>query len=93
MNIKETYQKKLNVQMDELAIEIDKLKVKADKTSAYAKVEYYNQIQELRTLQYMANHKLNELKEANGDTWEELKAGMDDACSTLSDTLKLITVK
>ncbi len=93
MNIKETYQKKLQAQMDEFAKEIDKLKIKADKTAAYAKVEYYNQIQELRTMQYEANRKLTELEKANDDEWEDLKAGMDSAWDSLSNRLKSITAK
>ena len=88
MSMKESYQKKLQAQLDEWSAEIDKLKAKADGAEADAKLEYYKQIEELRSMQAAANEKLAELKEAKDDAWEDLKAGMDSAWGSLGNALK-----
>ena len=49
MGMKEAYEKKLQAQLDEWGAEIDKLKAKADKAEADAQLDYYKEIEELRT--------------------------------------------
>lgn len=88
MNMKEAYQKKLQAQLDEWNSEIDILKAKADKAEADSQLEYYKQIEELRSMQEEANSKLIELKGASDDAWEDLKAGMDNAWDSLGNALK-----
>ncbi|WP_351089440.1 coiled coil domain-containing protein [Shewanella sp. S1-49-MNA-CIBAN-0167] len=83
--------KKLRAQLDQWSAEIDKLKAKADNAEADAKIEYYKQIEELRTMQKSANSKLTELKESSDGAWEELKAGMDGAWNSLGNSLKSAT--
>jgi hypothetical protein len=62
MNRKEAYQKKLQAQLDEWSAEIDKLKAKADNAEADAQIEYYKQIEALRTMLKSADSKLTELR-------------------------------
>lgn len=88
MSMKEAYQKKLQAQLDEWNAEIDKLKAKADKAEADAQLEYYKKIEELRYMQDSANRKLEKLREASDDAWEDLKAGIDSACNSLGNALK-----
>lgn len=88
MSRKEAYQKKLQAQLDEWNAEIDKLKAKADKAEAEAQLEYYKKIEELRCMQDAAYSKLEKLREASDDAWEDLKAGIDSACNSLSNALK-----
>jgi len=47
-------------------------------------VEYYKQIEELRSMQQVANEKLGQWKEAGDDPWEDLRAGMDSAWDSLN---------
>ncbi|MBR9874522.1 hypothetical protein L3V31_18740 [Vibrio sp. J1-1] len=84
MGMKEAYEKKLQAQLDEWGAEIDKLKAKADNAEADAQLEYYKQIEELRSMQEDANNKLAELRESSDDAWEDLKAGADSAWDSLS---------
>lgn len=91
MNKKEVYQKKLQAQLNEWSAEIDKLKAKADKAEVDAQLEYYKQIEELRSMQEAAKSKLAELKEASNDAWGDLKAGMDSTWDSLSSALKSAT--
>jgi multidrug resistance efflux pump len=89
MSMKEAYEKKLQAQLDEWGAEIDKLKAKADKAEADAQLEYYKQIEDLRSMQQAANEKLAGLKEASDNAWEDLKAGIDSAWDSLGNALKL----
>ena len=91
MSMKEIYQKKLQAQLDEWSAEIDILKAKADKAKADAQLEYYKEIEELRSMQEAASSKLAELKDASDDAWEDLKAGMDSAWNSIGNALKSAT--
>lgn len=88
MSMKEAYEKKLQSQLNEWSAEIDKLKAKADSAEADAQLEYYKQIEELRSMQEAAGKKLDELKEASDDAWEDLKAGIDSAWDSLSSSIQ-----
>jgi len=88
MSMKEAYEKKLQAKLDEWNAEIDKLKAKADSAEADVQLEYYKQIEELRSMQDAARKKLVELKAAGDDAWEDLKAGTDSAWDSLSRSIK-----
>lgn len=91
MSMKEAYEKKLQSQLDEWSAEIEKLKAKADSAEADAQLEYYKQIEELRTMQEHAKNKLSELKEAGDNAWEDLTAGIDNAWSSMNEAIKSAT--
>lgn len=91
MGMKESYEQKLRAQLNVWDAEIDKLKAKAEQAEADAQLEYYKEIEELRTMQETAHKKLDELKEAGDDAWEDLKAGADDALGSLAGALKSAT--
>ena len=86
--MKEAYLKKLQGQLDEWSTEIDKLKAKADKAEADAQLEYYKQIEKFRAQQQTAQRKLEELKKASEDGWEDLKAGVESAYDSLANAIK-----
>ncbi len=88
MSMKEAYEKKLQGKLDEWSAEIDKLKAKADSAEADAQLEYYKQVEELRSMQDAASKKLDELKEAGDDAWEDLKAGIENAWDSLGSSIK-----
>ena len=88
MSMKETYEQKLEAQLDEWSAQIDKLKAKADGAEADIQLEYYKKIEELRTMQESATHKLSELKDSGDDAWEDLKAGIDSAWDSLGNAVK-----
>lgn len=88
MSMKQAYEKKLRAQLNEWSAEIDKLKAKADKAEAEAQVEYYEKIEELRTMQRDVANKLIELEESSDDAWEDIKAGINSAWDSLDGALK-----
>jgi uncharacterized coiled-coil DUF342 family protein len=88
MNIKESYRQKLQAQLDEWGAEIDKLKARADRADADIKLEYYEQIDDLRVKQQAVTDRLAELKSASDDAWEDLKAGVESARFTLGEAVE-----
>jgi uncharacterized coiled-coil DUF342 family protein len=93
MNMKEAYLNKLQSRIDELGAEITKIKAKADQAEANVQLEYYNDIEELRSLQDDANSKLAKLKDTSDDVWEELVAGIDNAWDSIENTLNSINTR
>jgi len=88
MGMKESYQEKLQAELDEWSADIDKLKAKADKAEANVKLEYYEQVEALRVKQEAAKDKLAVLKAASDDAWEDLKAGTESAWLALGDAIR-----
>lgn len=88
MSMKEAYAQKLDARLAELRAEIDRLKARADGASADAQLEYYKEIEKLRSMQDHANDKLRELQEAGDDAWEDLKLGAESAWESLSSAVR-----
>jgi dGTP triphosphohydrolase len=88
MSKKEAYEKKIEAQLKEWKTDIDKMKAKAEKADAEAKLEYYKQIEELRTRQEAAQKKLTELKGTGEEAWEDLKVGIELAWTSLGEAVK-----
>jgi uncharacterized coiled-coil DUF342 family protein len=87
MNMKESYRQKLQAQLDQWSAEIDKIKARADKADADVKLEYSEQIEDLRVKQQAAKEKLAGLLSASDDAWEDLKAGVESAWLTLGEAI------
>ena len=88
MSMKESYEKKLQAQLDEWSADIDKLKARADKAEANVQIAYYKQVDELRAMQKTARQKLADLKDAGDDAWEELKTSIEKTWDKLGHELK-----
>jgi len=88
MNKKEAYQEKFDAQLREWSAKIDELKAKADQAKAEAKIEYYEQIEALRTKQAAAQTKLQELSTSGEQAWEELKPGLEHAWDDLKTSVE-----
>ena len=87
MNMKESYRQKLKAQLDQWSAELDKIKARADKADADVKLEYSEQIEDLRVKQQAAKEKLAGLLSASDDAWEDLKAGVESAWLTLGEAI------
>jgi argininosuccinate lyase len=88
--MKEAYEKKLQAQLNNWGAEINKLRAKADKAAADTKLEYQEQIEELKAMQETAAEKLAELREAGDDAWQDLKADIESAWGSLHEAIKSI---
>ncbi|MCL7419449.1 MAG: coiled coil domain-containing protein [Methylobacter sp.] len=93
MKQREVYEHKLQTQLDEWNAAIDQLKVRADQAEADAKVEYDKHIDELRQKQQIALSKLEELRQAGDEAWENLKADVEAASNSLGESVNLATAR
>ena len=91
MNIKESYQQKLQAHLDDWSADIDKLKARADEAEADTKLEYYKKVAELKEQRAAAKKKLTELMAASDDAWEDLKTGTESAWLALGESVKTAT--
>jgi hypothetical protein len=77
MDKRKAYEDKLDAQLKEWSAQIALLKAKADKAKAEAKNEYYKTIEVLQHKQNDARTKLQELKAAGDEAWEDIKMGAE----------------
>lgn len=79
MDKRKAYEEKLDAQLEEWNAQIALLKARADKARAEAKIEYYKTIEALQGKQDEAVTKLQELKTAGDEAWEDLVTGAEKA--------------
>lgn len=82
---KEEYIAKVEARLQEWSTKIDELKVQAHLGKAEAQEEYERQIKMLREKESRLSRKLNELRDAGGEAWDEIKFGIDSAVDDLKD--------
>ena len=80
MDKRKAYEEKFDAQLKEWSAEIALFRAKADKTKAgaRAKIEYYKTIEPLEDKLYAARTKLQVLRTAGDDAWEDLKIGAEN---------------
>jgi hypothetical protein len=76
---RKAYEEKLDAQLKEWSAQIGLLKAKADNAKADAKIDYYKTIDALQHKQEEARTKLQELKTAGDEAWEDVKKGAEKA--------------
>ena len=80
---RDVYVEKLKAQLDEWNSEIDKLAAKAAQAGATAKIEYKNQMDDLRAKRDDVRDKLLTVQQAGDGAWEDLKEGLENSWEIL----------
>ncbi len=88
MNTRDAYVDKYKAQLDLVDAEIDRIEAKARIAKADMKIEFDQQLADLRGKRDGAKNKLSEIKLANGDAWETLKQGAEDAWASVSTAVQ-----
>lgn len=88
MSTKEAYMQKLRAQLDEWDAEMQKLKAKALKAKADLKIDYNEDIENMRAKREAARKKLDELGHSGDEAWEDLKEGIEKAWIDLGGAIK-----
>ena len=88
MNTKNAYQDKMDARLREWQANIDALKARADQAGAEQRIKYHEEIDSLRTKQQRVQEKLEELRTAGTDAWEDVKAGVEVAWTDLQDAVQ-----
>ena len=79
MDKRKEYHEKLDAQLEKWIAQISLFRAKADKAGAEAKIEYYKIIDALQDEQNGVRAKLQVLKSASDEAWEDLKVGAEKA--------------
>ena len=74
---RKAYEEKLDAQLKEWNAQIALLKAMAENAKADAKVDHYKTIETLQAKQDAAKTKLQELRSAGDDAWEDVKTGAE----------------
>ncbi len=88
MNKKQAYEEKFKAQLDELNAKIDVLKAKAKQSEASLKADYYESIEDLLKKRSEAQSKLEALREAGDDAWEDMRQGVEESWATFAAAVK-----
>ena len=80
---KDAYVDKLKARLDEWNADIEKLVAKAAQAEAEAKIEYQNQLDDLRAKRDDVRDKLLAVQQAGDGAWEDLKEGLENSWEIL----------
>jgi hypothetical protein len=80
---RDAYVGKLKAQLDEWNTDIDKLAAKAALAEAKARIEYQNQLDDLRAKRDDVRDKLLAVQQAGEGAWEDLKEGLENSWEIL----------
>ena len=85
---REAYVKKMKAKLDEWNADISKLEAKAKYAEAEAQGQYQEQVEALKKQRQSAEQKLDKIRRAGADAWEDLRAGLENASDSLSEALR-----
>lgn len=93
MDDKNAYEQKIDAQLKEWQARIDEARAKGEQQTADAKIEYQKQIGEMESRMEAVRAKLDELKKASSDSWEDLKTNIDRTTRDMGDKLDQFKAK
>ncbi|EPX78239.1 sll1863 family stress response protein [Litoreibacter arenae] len=88
MDKKQAYQDKFYAQMDEWKAQISQLRAKAEKAQADAQLKYMEEVEELKAKQKQAEAQMHKLRDAQGEAWKDMTAGVESAWDELGEAMK-----
>ena len=88
MNQRDAYVEKMKAKLDEWNADIEVLEAKAENASAEARARYEAQVRDMREQRDDFEEKLQEVRLGSEAALGELKRGIDEAATTLGESLK-----
>lgn len=88
MSTRDIYMEKYQGQLDLVDAEIDRLEARSRIAKADVKIHFDQELAGLRAKRDGARVKLGEIKRSNGDAWETLKHGAEDAWESVSTAVQ-----
>lgn len=79
MSTRDAYVEKLKAKLDEWKAALERFEAKANGAEADAKIEYDEQIRELKGQREEAERQLRELEHAREDAWRDMRNGLESA--------------
>jgi chromosome segregation ATPase len=88
MTRKETYQQKLQAQLDVWKAEISKLEARASQLEGEARIALLEQIEDLHANRKAITKKMEKLRDASDDAWQDIQTGIDGAWRNLDNAVR-----
>ena len=85
---RDAYVQKVKAKLDEWNAEIDRLEAQARQKEADAQTRLQEQIDQVKAKRQTAEEKLDDVRQAGGDAWEDLKSGLELATEAVGDALR-----
>ena len=85
---RDAYVQKIKAKLDEWNAEIDRLEAQARQKEADAQTSLQEQIDQVKAKRRAAEEKLDDVRQAGGDAWEDLKSGVELAAEAVGDALR-----
>jgi hypothetical protein len=80
---KEIYRQKAQARFDQMNAQIQELLARFNETKAEAKLKINNQFEDLTNQQETVEQKMEQVKDAGEDAWEDMRSGLDTAMNEL----------
>lgn len=90
MSDRQQYIENIKSNLDQWNAEIDKLEAHAKLAEADAKVEYQKHLAELKQRRADVSNKLDALRNASDEAWEDIKSGAEMTLNTMRETLSSV---
>ena len=87
MEERDAYVEKREAEIKELQAELDRVKALAEKAKAEAKLKYQTEARKLGEKLEEARSRLNEIGEAAGDVWLEMRSSFDESVKAIRGSL------
>jgi hypothetical protein len=88
MSLKNAYREKMEAQLEEQRARLELLKARAKVAIADGKIMAYEELADADQKLAALKVKLKNLADAGGDAWQEMKSGVEQAWSDLSEASK-----
>ena len=90
---KQSFQKKLEAQLDEWDAKLKELQAKAKDSTVKTRAEYEKQLEAIAGRRATAEKKLRELRKHSEEAWEELKEGTEKAWNEMREAMERIVAR
>ena len=85
---RDAYVKKIQAKLAEWNAEIDKLEAKIDQADAEGRAALQKQIEMLRAKRGETEEKLEQVKQAGGEAWKDVKVGLEVSARAMGEAVK-----
>jgi DNA repair exonuclease SbcCD ATPase subunit len=88
---KEAHIKKFSAKLEQAQARLDLLKARAREADADTRLRINKEIDDIKERRADLERRMDELKSAGGDAWDDVKAGLDEGWQALSRALDQAT--
>ena len=92
MSIRDVYENKMQARLDEWKARLEEYREKAEEEEVNLQLEYYTLIDEVKLELEDAHKKLERLKQAGDEVWEEIRTEVETTWDSLEELIRSLTL-